>query len=88
MELLAECIEEARQEIELQRLDAEVDAQERRAEALRLVQHKLKQMSFYVHKSQRALNDLRTLRRLLFDERGNGIAEEVLAARMNGRGRR
>lgn len=42
---------------------------ERRLEALLLVVHKLEKLSFHVGRSRRLLNDLRTLRRLFFEER-------------------
>ena len=41
----------------------------RRQEALRLVAHNLSQLSVHITKSRRILNDLRTLRRLLLEER-------------------
>lgn len=41
----------------------------RRLEALLLVVHKLERLEFHVGRSRRLLNDLRTLRRLLFEER-------------------
>jgi hypothetical protein len=42
---------------------------ERRVEALRLVSYKLGQLKQHLEMSRRLLNDLRTLRRLLQDER-------------------
>jgi hypothetical protein len=42
---------------------------ERRLDALRLVEYKLKQLHEHMHASGRLLNDLRTLRRLLLGER-------------------
>jgi hypothetical protein len=41
----------------------------RRAEALKLVLYALTRLEFHMSRSQRVLNDLRTLRRLLFEER-------------------
>ena len=41
----------------------------RRKEALQLVSYKLARLASHVAKSRRILNDLRTLRRLLLDER-------------------
>ena len=49
----------------------------RRAQALALALFKLKTLSCYVHKSRRALNDLRMLRRLILDERAT--VERTLA---------
>jgi hypothetical protein len=45
------------------------EAQERRARAIALAIFKLKTLGCYVHKSRRALKDLRTLRRLILNER-------------------
>jgi len=77
--LLVEAIAEAKTEIaadlDATKLDAtELDAAappqpERRVEALRLVQFKLDKLEQHLQSSSRLLNDLRTLRRLLFDER-------------------
>jgi hypothetical protein len=67
--LLVEAIAEAKSEIAAD-LDADAQAQpERRLEALRLVQFKLDKLEQHLQSSSRLLNDLRTLRRLLFDER-------------------
>jgi hypothetical protein len=41
----------------------------RRKEALQLVSYKLASLATHIAKSRRILNDLRTLRRLLLDER-------------------
>jgi hypothetical protein len=66
VELLAEAIEEARKDIE-----AEIAAQqpERRMQALQLVSYNLAKLSLHIGTSRRILNDLRTLRRLLLQER-------------------
>jgi hypothetical protein len=47
---------------------------QRRLEALRLVLYKLEQLEKHVKASHRILNDLRTLRRLLLEERGERAA--------------
>jgi F0F1-type ATP synthase membrane subunit b/b' len=65
VELLLDAIREAGEEVQK---DME-DAEERRREALLLVSHKLEKLSQHVSSSRRILNDLRTLRRLLLDER-------------------
>ena len=86
MGLLQEAIQEALREVEELRTDGESDTQSRREQALLLVLHKLKQLSVNTHKSQRILNDLRTLRRLLFDDRGEETeeaAESAVAASFN-----
>ena len=67
--LLVEAIAEAKSEIAAD-LAADTKAQpQRRVEALRLVQFKLDKLEQQLQSSSRLLNDLRTLRRLLFDER-------------------
>jgi hypothetical protein len=48
---------------------AMADDAERRAEALRLVSYKLEKLEFHAGRCKRLLNDLRTMRRLLFAER-------------------
>jgi hypothetical protein len=48
---------------------AKSERAERRLEALQLVTYKLEQLSRHIDTSQRLLNDLRTLRRLLLGER-------------------
>ena len=72
--LLVEAITEAKSEIaaDLDTADraAVAPAQaQRRIEALRLVQFKLDKLGKHLESSSRLLNDLRTLRRLLFEER-------------------
>jgi len=59
--------------------DIEVDVQResgskfpRRLEALRLALYNVEKLEFHVNKSHRILNDLRSLRRLLFEERSAG----------------
>ena len=66
--LLVEAITEAKSEIAAD-LDAARQQPERRIQALRLVQFKLDKLEQHLESSSRLLNDLRTLRRLLFDER-------------------
>ncbi len=69
--LLADSVEEARRDIvvELEQARKESDGT-RRADALRLVAYKLDRLAEHARASRRLLNDLRTLRRLLLDERG------------------
>jgi len=74
LKLLHTAVFEAGQEVE-----GDVGAQaavepQRRLEALRLVLYKLEQLEKHVKTSHRILNDLRSLRRLLLQERA-GIAE-------------
>ena len=58
------------------KLDIEADVQResssnfpRRTEALKLAVYTLSRLEFHMSRSRRILNDLRTLRRLLFEER-------------------
>jgi hypothetical protein len=74
--LLVEALAEAKSEIAAD-LDAAVAAKpDRRVEALRLVQFKLDKLEQHLKASSRVLNDLRTLRRLLFEERPEERREE------------
>ena len=67
--LLAEALEEARQEVEADISVAVNERAERRKEALQLVLYNLAKLSLHITTSRRILNDLRTLRRLLLAER-------------------
>lgn len=49
-----------------------VQNESRRLEALRLALYNLEKLEIHMHRSRRVLNDLRTLRRLLFEERTPG----------------
>jgi hypothetical protein len=67
--LLAQTIFETRLEIE-EDIQRESDGEHhRRADALKLAVYTLARVEFHMHRSRRLLNDLRTLRRLLFEER-------------------
>jgi hypothetical protein len=79
MDLLQDAVQEALRDVEELRSGAVNDVQPRREQALLLVLHKLKLLSANTHKSQRILNDLRTLRRLLFDEHGEDASESAIA---------
>jgi hypothetical protein len=67
--LLAEAIEEARQDVDSDIEVAIADGAERRREALQLVSYNLAKLTLHITTSRRILNDLRTLRRLLLAER-------------------
>jgi hypothetical protein len=70
LELLCAAVLETKVGVEADvRLQAGPEPQ-RRLEALRLVLYKLEQLEKHVKASHRILNDLRTLRRLLLEERG------------------
>jgi hypothetical protein len=66
--LLVEAIADARAEVAAD-VNAAATRPDRRLEALRVVQFKLDKLEQHLKTSSRLLNDLRTLRRLLFDER-------------------
>jgi len=67
--LLEEAIVDTRAGIADDIVAAAEQSADRRLEALRLVDYKLKQLQEHMHASGRLLNDLRTLRRLLLGER-------------------
>ena len=67
--LLAEALAEARQDVDAEIALADREGAERRKEALVLVSYNLAKLSLHITTSQRILNDLRTLRRLLKEER-------------------
>ncbi|MBI4873863.1 MAG: hypothetical protein HY822_04425 [Acidobacteria bacterium] len=69
MDLLLQAIEEARAEIRNQIAAEPNDAANRRQEAMKLVAFKLDGLAGHITSSRRLLNDLRTLRRLLLEER-------------------
>jgi hypothetical protein len=66
--LLLETIVEAKKDIEEDLAAAVAANSDRRIEALRLVQYKLEKLEQHLQSSGRALNDLRSLRRLLLDK--------------------
>ena len=65
---------EAKQEIDADRAAATNARLERRLQALQLVQFKLGKLENNLQNSSRLLNDLRTLRRLLLEERSEPAA--------------
>ena len=71
--LLEGSIEEALQQLQAQHDEALAAGAARRFEATTLVQYKMKQLGVHVGKSRRLLNDLRTLRRLLWEERSKSV---------------
>ena len=76
IDLLLQAIEEAQQDVNADIVTATGDQAERRRQALQLVAHNLNKLTLHVSKSRRILNDLRSLRRLLQDERKPQAAEE------------
>jgi hypothetical protein len=69
MDVLAETILDAMSELSQEHNVAMRSGEQRRARAAELALFKLKLLMCHVHKSRRMLNDLRMIRRLMFDER-------------------
>jgi DNA invertase Pin-like site-specific DNA recombinase len=69
MDVLAETILDAMSELSQELKVAMRSGEQRRARAAELALFKLKLLMCHVHKSRRMLNDLRMIRRLMFDER-------------------
>ena len=66
---LLEAVREAQDQIEMEILRAANPQLARRKQALQLANYKLDKLSSHFSASRRILNDLRTLRRLLLEER-------------------
>ena len=69
VELLIEAIEESKRDVDADIARAESSRLERQERALQLVSNNLVKLSQHMTTSLRILNDLRTLRRLLLEER-------------------
>ncbi len=69
MTLLAQTVFETKLEIEADVTRESSSNFPRRTEALKLALYTLTRLEFHMNRSRRILNDLRTLRRLLFEER-------------------
>lgn len=70
--LLIEAIGESRADVDADIARAESNLSERQKQALRLVSDTLAKLSHQMTTSRRMLNDLRTLRRILLEERQLG----------------
>jgi hypothetical protein len=66
---LLEAVDEAREDLKGEALVAASTGAERREQAIQLATYKLSQLKNHLATSHRLLNDLRTIRRLLFAER-------------------
>ncbi len=77
MTLLAETVLDAVKDLHRDHQIALRDGELRRAQAIELAIFKAKTLSCYVHKSRRTLNDLRTIRRLILNERA--VQESALS---------
>jgi len=69
MKVLADTILDAMKDLDGDRHAAAQDGEPRRAQAIELAIFKLKTLSCHIHKSRIVLNDLRTVRRLILNER-------------------
>ena len=79
--LLTDTVREARETVEADTAAAAADSQlARRLDALQLASYKLARLEQHVKASHRLLNDLRTLRRLLLQERATPVAAAKSAA--------
>lgn len=76
IDMLSEMIAETQREVEADIETAKRNRAERREQALRLVAHNLDRLGYHTTKSRRILNDLRTLRRLLLEERAEAPLEQ------------
>lgn len=75
--LLAETVREAKLTLEIDVQRESTSGIPRRLDTLRLAQYSVAKLETHLHQSSRILNDLRTLRRLLFDERSTGRLASV-----------
>jgi hypothetical protein len=67
--LLAETVLEAKKDIEADVQRESASKSSRRLDALRTALYSMEKLELHMNKSRRILNDLRSLRRLLFEER-------------------
>jgi hypothetical protein len=78
VDLLSDTVTEAKQLIDAD-IEREVSSNtSRRLDALRVISYNLEKLAVHMKKSCRVLNDLRTLRRLLFEERTAAAASKPL----------
>jgi len=75
--LLLESVNEARQDLEAETALASAAGADRRQQAIQLATYKLSQLRQHLATSHRLLNDLRTIRRLLFAERQSAAFESA-----------
>jgi len=74
--LLAETVAEAKRELESDVQRESASNVSRRLDALRVALYSLGKLELHVNRTSRILNDLRTLRRLLFEERESVITTQ------------
>jgi len=83
IDLLLEAIEETRRDVGAEIRLSTGPGGQHRAQALQLVALNLNKLSSHVTKSRRILNDLRSLRRLLLEER-KPLSEEEFQSKVAG----
>jgi len=69
MKVLADTILDSMKDLSADQQAAVQDGEPRRAQAIELAVFKLKTLNTHIHKSRIILNDLRTVRRLILNER-------------------
>ena len=69
MKVLADTILDSMKDLSADQQEAVQVSEPRRAQAIELAIFKLKTLNCYIHKSRIILNDLRTVRRLILNER-------------------
>ena len=79
--MLAEAIAEAQADVDSEVALATAEGAARRKEALQLVSYNLAKLDMHITTSRRILNDLRTLRRLLLEERTLPVRDSAKSLR-------
>jgi CRISPR/Cas system-associated exonuclease Cas4 (RecB family) len=69
MKVLADTILDSMKDLSVDQHGAVQDGESRRAQAIELALFKLKTLNCHIHKSRIILNDLRSVRRLILNER-------------------
>lgn len=77
LSLLAEAVTQAKQELEMDVRRESGSNESRRLDALRIALYSVDKLESHMNRSGRILNDLRTLRRLLFQERGGSTIPNI-----------
>jgi hypothetical protein len=78
--LLAETVADAKRELESDVQRESASNVSRRLDALRIALYGLDKLELHLGRTKRILNDLRTLRRLLFEERGRASSTQSATA--------
>jgi hypothetical protein len=78
--LLAKTVAETKRDLESDLQRESASNVSRRLDALRIALYGLGKLELHVNRTRRILNDLRTLRRLLFEERGSSSATQYATA--------